>query len=47
MNHPVLDGTRVCAALKDGQGRLTHVSTESKSGREAFAGSLIHVKLKP
>jgi hypothetical protein len=31
--------TRVCAALKDRQGRLTHVITESKSGREAFAGS--------
>lgn len=32
--------TRVCAALKDGPGRLTHVITESKSGREAFAGKI-------
>lgn len=32
--------TRVCAVLKDSQGRLTHVITESKSGREAFAGKV-------
>ncbi|HSW01434.1 MAG TPA: FAD-dependent oxidoreductase [Sedimentisphaerales bacterium] len=30
--------TRVCAAIKDNEGRLTHVLTESPSGREAFAG---------
>jgi hypothetical protein len=30
--------TRIAAVLKDGQGRLTHVITESKSGREAWAG---------
>jgi hypothetical protein len=30
--------TRVCAAAKDPQGRLAHVVTESKSGREALAG---------
>lgn len=32
--------TRVCAAIKDGGKRLTHVVTESKSGREAFQGKL-------
>jgi hypothetical protein len=32
--------TRVCAVLKDNQCRLTHVITESKSGREAFAGKV-------
>lgn len=32
--------TRVCAAAKDEQGRLTHVITESKSGRRAFAGKV-------
>lgn len=29
--------TRVCAAARDGGGRLTRIVTESKSGREAFA----------
>ncbi|MBM3887909.1 MAG: FAD-dependent oxidoreductase [Verrucomicrobia bacterium] len=29
--------TRVCAAAKNADGRLTHVIAESKSGREAFA----------
>jgi len=32
--------TRVCAALKDSANRLSHVATESKSGREAFAGKV-------
>jgi hypothetical protein len=32
--------TRVCAAAKDENGRMTHVVTESKSGREAFAGKV-------
>lgn len=32
--------SRVCAALKDGAGRLTHVITESKSGREALGGKV-------
>jgi hypothetical protein len=32
--------TRVCAALKDG-GRITHVVTESKSGREAFHAKFV------
>ena len=32
--------TRVCAAVKQPGGRLTHVITESKSGREAVAGKL-------
>lgn len=34
----ILLHTRVCAALKDGSGRLTHVITESKSGRQAWRG---------
>ena len=32
--------TRVCAAVKNRQGRLSHVVTESKSGREAFAAKV-------
>jgi hypothetical protein len=32
--------TRVCAAVKDANARLTHVITESKSGREALAGKV-------
>lgn len=32
--------TRVCAALTDETGRLTHLITESKSGREAWAADL-------
>jgi hypothetical protein len=32
--------TRVCAAVKNDEKRLTHVITESKSGREAFAGNV-------
>ena len=32
--------TRVCAAVGDADKRLTHVITESKSGREAFAGKI-------
>lgn len=32
--------TRICAAVKDASGRLTHVITESKSGREAVAGKI-------
>ncbi|MBI5394216.1 MAG: FAD-dependent oxidoreductase [Verrucomicrobia bacterium] len=32
--------TRVCAAVRDADQRLTHVVTESKSGREAFAGKV-------
>lgn len=32
--------TRVCAAAKSSVGRITHVVTESKSGREAFAGNI-------
>jgi hypothetical protein len=32
--------TRVCAAAKTSDQRLTHVITESKSGREAFAGKV-------
>ena len=30
--------TRVCAAVSNDEKRLTHIVTESKSGREAFAG---------
>lgn len=33
--------SRECVALTDRQGRLTHVITESKSGREAFAGKAL------
>ncbi len=32
--------TRVCAAVRNADKRLTHVITESKSGREAFAGKI-------
>ncbi len=32
--------TRVCGVLRSSDGRLSHVLTESKSGREAFAGKL-------
>lgn len=32
--------TRVCAVAKNSAGRLTHVITESKSGREAVAGKV-------
>jgi len=32
--------TRVCAALRGANNRLSHVITESKSGREAFGGRL-------
>jgi hypothetical protein len=32
--------TRVCAVLRDGSGRMRHVLTESKSGREAIAGKV-------
>ena len=36
----ILLHTRVCAAVSDAEKRLTHVITESKSGREAFAGKV-------
>lgn len=32
--------THVCAAISNAEKRLTHVITESKSGREAFAGKV-------
>ncbi len=32
--------TRVCAAVTDADKRLTHIFTESKSGREAYAGTV-------
>ena len=32
--------TRVCAAINNDEKRLTHVITESKSGREAFTGKV-------